>query len=143
MDIHYYKSHIKRHGIFKTVFRVFSKSVNKLFTLKLLYLIKDEYLYVYNVYTHPDYRGQRLLALGVATALRELSELCYNSFISAVDFDDFSSIKSMYRMGWKKVGIVFFIKIFKKHTVFPIGKHKHPGFEVSGIKRQLLKKKVP
>ena len=40
MNIHYYKSHLKRHGVLKTVFRLFSQSVNKLFTLKFRYLIK-------------------------------------------------------------------------------------------------------
>ena len=58
MDIHYYKSHIKRHGIFKTVFRVFSKSVNKLFTLKLLYLIKLDIKALNSKYSAVDDRFQ-------------------------------------------------------------------------------------
>ncbi|MDH3886312.1 MAG: GNAT family N-acetyltransferase [Desulfobacterales bacterium] len=225
MNIHYYKSHLKRHGVLKTVFRLFSQSVNKLFTLKIRYLIKfdlkalnsedlavddrfqitrlepdwlsrhvdlEEYqmsksflnraqrkgdicfgilnngmvaafswysnkpslllegelelkfsnncLYVHNVYTHPDYRGRRLLAIGISNALRELSTLGFNSFISVVAFDNFSSLKSMYRMGWKKVGQFIYIRFFKTQTGFSIGKKKHSGFEVRVIKRRPLKK---
>ncbi len=225
MNIHYYKSHLKRHGFFKTVFRLFSQSVNKLFTLKFRYLIKfdlkalnskylavddrfqitrleaawlsrhvdledyqmsksflnraqrngdicfgilnngkvaafswysnkpslllegelelkfsDNSLYVYNVYTHPDYRGRRLLAIGISNAFRELSTLGYTNFISVVAFDNFSSLKSMYRMGWKKVGQFVYIRFFKTQTGFLIGKKKHSGFEVSVVKRQPFKR---
>ena len=225
MDINFYKSYLKRHGIFKTVFRLFSQFVNKLFTLKIRYLIKldlkalnskylavddrfqitrlepawlfqhlnleeyqmsksflnrvqrkgdicfgilnngkvasfswysnkpslllngelelrfnDNYLYVYNGYTHPDYRGQRLLATGISNALRELSILGYNNFISVVAFDNFSSLKSVYRMGWKKVGKFIFIRFFKTQTGFLVGSKKQSGFEVSVIKKQTLKK---
>ena len=225
MNIHYYKSHLKRHGALKTVFRLLSQSVNKLFTLKIRYLITfdlkalnsknlavdnrfqitrldpawlarhvdleeyqmnknflnrvqrksdicfgilnkgkvvsftwysnkpslllegelelrfgDKFLYEYNSFTHPDYRGQGLVAIGFTTALRELSKLGYHSLIGVVAFDNFSSIKSLYRKGGRKVGKFIFIRFFKTQTGFLIGKTKHSGFEVSIVKRQAVKK---
>lgn len=226
MNFHYYRWHLKRHGFFKTVFRLCNQSINKLFTLKFRYLIEfdlkslnnknltgddrfqitrldptwlsrnvdlkeyqmdknflnrvqrkrdicygilnngkvasytwysnkpsllldgelelrfgDKYLYEYNSFTHPDYRGQRLVSIGFSTAARELLKLGYHHLIGVVAFDNFSSLKSLYRKGGKKVGQFIFIRFFKSQTGFLIGKTKHPEFEVSVAARHPLKSK--
>jgi len=96
----------------------------------------DKYLYEYNSFTHPDYRGQRLVSIGFSTATRELIELGYDHLIGVVAFDNFNSLKSLYRKGGKKVGKFIFIKFFKSQTGFLIGKTKHPEFEVSIVKNK-------
>ncbi len=218
MDIDNYKSHLKRHGFFKTAFTVFKRSVNLLFTFKILYCIKlelnvlnrlystaddsfqitrlepaglfqygnleeyqmsksfldevqrkgdicfgilkneklaaygwysnkptilfegdwefnfgDECMYMYKVYTHPDYRGQRLAAIGMSNALGVLSKLGYKCLVGIVEVDNFSFIKSMSRMGWQKVGKFICIKIFKTNKVFSVGNNKNFGFELSAV----------
>lgn len=224
MNIDYYKWHLKRHGVFKTAFRLFSQSVNKLFTLKIRYFVEfdlkalnsknmavdgrfqikrldpgwlsrnvdleeyqmdksflnrvqrkndicfgilnngkvasytwysnkpsllldgelelrfdDKYLYEYNSFTHPDYRGQRLVSIGFSTAVRELLKLGYQNLIGVIAIDNYNSLKSLYRKGAKKAGIFIFMRFFKSQTGFLIGKKKHPGFEVRIVKKQPLK----
>ena len=98
----------------------------------------DTYLYEYNSFTHPDYRGQRLVSIGFSNAARELLKLGYHHLIGVVAFDNFNSLKSLYRKGGKKVGKFIFIRFFKTQTGFLIGKTKHPEFEVSIVKKQTL-----
>ena len=40
MDTRFYNSHLKQHGVLKTLFRVLNRSVNRLFTLKIFYCVK-------------------------------------------------------------------------------------------------------
>ena len=103
----------------------------------------DKYLYEYNSFTHPAYRGQRLVSIGFSTAARELLKLGYHHLIGVVAFDNFNSLKSLYRKGGEKVGRFVFIRFFKTQTGFLIGKTKHPEFEVRVIKKEPLKKKMP
>jgi hypothetical protein len=76
---------------------------------------------------NPDYRGQRLVAIGFSTAVRELSKLGFNNLIGVVAFDNFGSIKSLYRKGAKKVGQFIFTRFFKTQTGFLSGKRNIPG----------------
>lgn len=103
----------------------------------------DTYLYEYKSFIHPDYRGQRLNNIGFSAAIRELSKLGYDNIIGVVAFDNFSSLKSLYRKGAKKAAKFIFIKFYKTQRGFLIGKKKHPGFEVSIAEKQPLQSLKP
>lgn len=64
------------------------------------------YCYMYNGYTHPDYRGQRLHGIGMARALRALTEAGWRGFVSVVDTDNVRSLRSCFRMGYRTFGVI-------------------------------------
>ena len=73
-----------------------------------------EYIYMYKGFTHPDYRGKRLHAIGMNRALHEYLERHYKGLVSYVESNNFSSLKSTRRLGYEDFGRV---------VVFSIGKH--------------------
>ena len=94
MNIHYYKSHLKRHGVFKTVFRLFSQSINKLFTLKFRYLIKFDLKALNSEYLAVDDRFQ-ITRLEPAWLSRH------------VDLEEYQMSKSFLNRAQRKGGICF------------------------------------
>lgn len=222
MDTRFYKSHLKRHGVLKTVLRGLHQYLGRVFMLKILYCIKldlqaidsksfpaaskfqmarlepaelirkdnlEEYqmsagflkemqqkgdicygvmrngrlasycwyshkptllfegdlelkfsakcMYVYKVYTHPDFRGRRLVAFGMSNATRELSKQGCDCLVSIVEVDNFSMMKAMVRMGWETTGKFICFKFFKKHHVFSTGRIKDFGFDLHAVKTDI------
>ena len=70
-----------------------------------------EYIYMYKGFTHPDYRGKRLHAIGMNRALHEYLERHYKGLISYVESNNFSSLKSTRRLGYEDVGRVVVLRI--------------------------------
>jgi hypothetical protein len=64
------------------------------------------YAYMYNGFTHPDYRGKRLHAIGMAAALEAHVKEGRAGLVSYVDSSNFSSLKSCRRMGYHSFGRV-------------------------------------
>lgn len=79
----------------------------------------NSYVYMYHGYTNDDYRGQRLHALGMAKALQEFSTKGFKGLISYVECNNYSSLKSVYRMGYKNFGRLTVVKMFGKYFVRP------------------------
>lgn len=61
------------------------------------------WVYMYKGYTHPDYRGKRLHAIGMAQALVALTGEGLKGLVSQVERNNFSSLKSVGRMGYVNV----------------------------------------
>jgi hypothetical protein len=70
-----------------------------------------EYIYMYAGATQPKYRGQRLHAIGMNRALREYLARGFKGLVSYVDSHNFSSLKSVYRMGYRDIGRVVALKL--------------------------------
>ena len=69
------------------------------------------YAYMYHGFTHPSYRGQRLHAIGMASAVEELTREGRKGLVSYVDSSNFASLKSCYRMGFEAFGHVVMLKV--------------------------------
>ncbi len=67
------------------------------------------YTYMYNGYTLPAYRGKRLHAVGMCRALREITEEGKKGLISFVLSNNFASLHSVTRMGYRIFGEVYLL----------------------------------
>ena len=69
------------------------------------------YVYMYKGFTHPDYRGQRLHAVGMTRALAHYLATGYKGIVSYVESTNFDSLKSCFRMGYGVFGTVYLVKL--------------------------------
>jgi hypothetical protein len=69
------------------------------------------------VYMYSGYRGQRLHAIGMTRALEEYLGKGFKGLVSFVESNNYSSLKSVYRMGYKDFGKVYILRIFGKHII--------------------------
>jgi hypothetical protein len=65
--------------------------------------------YMYKGYTMPAYRGKRLHAIGMCRALRALSGEGRKGLISCVASNNFASLHSVTRMGYRVFGDVYLL----------------------------------
>lgn len=76
------------------------------------------YVYMYKGFTHPDYRGKRLHAIGMTYALMVYRSKGYQGIVSYVESNNFSSLRSCYRMGYKNIGSVYAVRIFGNYRIY-------------------------
>jgi hypothetical protein len=69
------------------------------------------YVYMYKGFTHPDYRGQRLHAIGMTRALESYLARGYRGLIAYVEANNFGSLKSVHRMGYSDIGRITLIRL--------------------------------
>lgn len=67
-------------------------------------------VYMYKGFTHPDFRGQRLHAIGMASALDAYTREGAAGVVSIIDSANFASIKSCERMGYRTFGRILIWK---------------------------------
>ena len=79
------------------------------------------HVYMYNGFTHPEYRGKRLHSIGMAYALQQLSDEDYKGLISIVDANNYRSLRSCWRMGYRKIGLIYCVSVFGKFISFSTG----------------------
>lgn len=79
----------------------------------------SSYVYMYKGLTKDHYRGQRLHAVGMSWALQRYREQGYDGIVSYVESINYDSLKSCYRMGYKKIGLIFIVKAFGRIFHFP------------------------
>lgn len=60
--------------------------------------------YMYKGFTHPDFRGKRLHGVAMGLALKELAARGVDQLISTVDWTNWPSLKSCYRLGYTDLG---------------------------------------
>ncbi|MGE0126745.1 MAG: GNAT family N-acetyltransferase [Blastocatellales bacterium] len=93
----------------------------------------ERYIYMYNGFTHPNYRGQRLHATGMTMALNHYINRGYRGIVSWVEANNFNSLRSCYRMGYRGFGEIYVIKLFRNHLILCSEGCRDFGFEVSAI----------
>lgn len=75
------------------------------------------YAYMYRGYTSTSYRGKRLHGIGMARALTAYVEEGKNGLVSCVELNNFPSLHSSYRLGYRDFGMLFSIKVAgQRHT---------------------------
>jgi hypothetical protein len=75
------------------------------------------YVYMYKGLTLAAYRGQRLHAIGMTRALAAYKTLGYKGLISYVESNNFDSLRSCYRMGYRDCGQIRVARIAGKYYV--------------------------
>lgn len=74
----------------------------------------NEYVYMYKGFTHPAHRGHRLYPTGVTMVLAQYLEKGYHGFLSMVESNNFKSLKSCRRMGYRDVGKILIAALFDR-----------------------------
>jgi hypothetical protein len=83
----------------------------------LLHFGRD-YIYMYKGFTSLAYRGQRLHAVGMTMALKTYRDQGFKGLLSYVEANNFSSLKSVYRMGYEDVGKIYVIGLGGKYLIY-------------------------
>jgi hypothetical protein len=91
------------------------------------------YVYMYKGFTHPNYRGQRLHAIGMTMALDHYLDQGYRGLVSWVEANNIRSLRSCYRMGYRDFGEIYVVKLFRKHLILCSKGCEDYGFKVSAI----------
>ena len=86
-------------------------------THDLLFEFGSEWLYRYNAFTLPAYRGRRLQGWNTTMALQEAVKLGLKGFICYADVNNYSSLKSMYRCGYVDVGKMFMLRMSRTYWI--------------------------
>ncbi|MDX1383816.1 MAG: hypothetical protein R3190_09260 [Thermoanaerobaculia bacterium] len=63
--------------------------------------------YMYGAFTHPDFRGRRLHAVGVVRGFRELQRRGVERMLCVCEWTNYRSRVSAMRMGWQPCGRVW------------------------------------
>jgi len=88
------------------------------------------YVLASRTFTHPNYRGKRLHALGIAQGLKLLSKKKYKGIFGFVEAINFSSLKGISHFGSEVIGKYVFIKVLGNYHTFSIGNNKKYGLEI-------------
>ncbi len=94
----------------------------------------ERYVYMYKGFTHPSYRGERLHAVGMTMALNHYLDRGYRGIVSWVEANNVKSLRSCYRMGYKDLGEIYVVRLFRKHFIRLSEGCKDYGVTVSAIR---------
>jgi hypothetical protein len=99
-------------------------------SVELVLHFDPRYLYMYKGYTLPAYRGERLHGLGMALALREALARGYLGLVSYIEANNFRSLSSSYRIGYRRFGRVYVGRLFGALRAFATEGCRAYGFRV-------------
>ena len=99
----------------------------------LLLRFGGEYVYMYNGFTHPRHRGQRLHAIGMTLALQAYLSRGRKGLVSYVESNNFDSLKSCRRMGYAEFGSVYVMKVAGRYLTRSTRGCRRFGFRVEPI----------
>jgi hypothetical protein len=77
------------------------------------------YRYMYKGLTLDSFRGHRLHAVGMTLALASYRSEGCKGLLSYVEAQNFDSLKSCYRMGYRACGHIRFVKVGTRYTIRP------------------------
>jgi len=77
----------------------------------------DQYIYMYKGFTHFNYRGHRLHAIGKTMALADYLARGYRGLVSYAEWNNFDSLRSNYRMGCTDFGNIYVAGGFNHYFV--------------------------
>jgi hypothetical protein len=87
------------------------------------------WVYMYNGFTVPTYRGRRLHAVGMTAALDAFAREGHKGVVCYVDSNNFASLKSCYRMGYSCFGHIGVMKVGKRFVC-----HASRGCKAFGLR---------
>lgn len=101
---------------------------------KSLYLrFNDSFVYMFRGFTHPDYRGQRLHALGMGLAMQHFCAQGKLGLISYVEAQNFSSLKSVERLGYRIFGRIYILRLAGNYLRIRTKHCARHGFDVGKL----------
>jgi len=86
-------------------------------TEELSLRFSPQWAYMYKGFTRPEYRGQRLHAIGMALAMMEHSREGCHGLVSYVESNNYNSLKSCYRMGYVKAGTIVALRVGGRYLI--------------------------
>jgi hypothetical protein len=84
----------------------------------LMLHFNERYIYMYKGFTDIRHRGRRLHAIGMARAMEHYLELGYKGLVAYVESNNFSSLKSVRRMGYVEFGAIGVLRIFGRYMMY-------------------------
>jgi L-amino acid N-acyltransferase YncA len=84
-------------------------------------------------YTVPAHRGKRLHAVGMCRALRDFAQAGGRGLVSYVASNNFASLKSTARMGYRLFGDVYLVRAAGRSFAYA-----SPGCRAYGFKAEAL-----
>jgi len=78
----------------------------------------QSYIYMYKGHTHTAHRGHRLHAVGMTRALQAYLARGFKGIVSYIEWNNFDSLKSCYRMGYKDFGNIYVARIFGRYFFY-------------------------
>jgi hypothetical protein len=88
----------------------------------------DRYVYMYKGFTADSHRGQRLYPIGMTRALAACLARGFRGIVSYVEWNNFASLKSCYRMGYRDIGNIVIAGLRDRYVV-----HHQTGCLESGF----------
>jgi hypothetical protein len=88
------------------------------------------YAYMYNTFTRPEYRGQRLNAMGMAASLEEWAHAGLSGVVAYVVSSNIASLKSCERLGFETFGHVIILNVGQQQLWWVTRGCKKYGFRV-------------
>ena len=95
---------------------------------ELMLRFNSDYVYMYKGFTLAAYRGHRLHAIGMTRALAAYKAQGFKGLISYVESNNFDSLRSCYRMGYKDCGQIRVVRLAGKYFV-----RRQPSVEQYGL----------
>ncbi|HEX8106414.1 MAG TPA: GNAT family N-acetyltransferase [Kofleriaceae bacterium] len=102
----------------------------------LRFCFDRRYVYMYKGFTDPEYRGQRLHALGMTSALQQFRERGAEGLVSYVYATNFDSLRSCYRMGYTDVGQIYCLHARDRYWIHADASCRRAGVSVEALPDQ-------
>jgi len=99
----------------------------------LRFCFDRRYVYMYKGFTDPDYRGQRLHALGMTSALKQFRDDSSEGLVSYVYATNFDSLRSCYRMGYTDVGQIYCLRTRDHYWIHADASCRRVGISVEAL----------
>jgi hypothetical protein len=89
------------------------------------------YISMHKGFTHLGHRGRRLHAIGMTMALQHYLARGFKGLVSYVESNNFSSLNSVFRMGYETFGAIYVLKILGIYLT-----HASAGCQAHGVRIQ-------
>ena len=94
----------------------------------------SDYIYMYKAFTNPAYRGKRLHSVAMNRALRDYLHRGFKGLVGIIESNNFSSLNSVYRIGYQDFGRLFVLKIGEYPLLWASRGCREQGFYLSKSK---------
>ncbi len=102
-----------------------------------------DYTYMYKGFTLPAYRGKRLHAVGMCRALRAVTDEGKSGLISWVYSNNFASLRSVVRMGYRIFGSVYAIQAGNSILTYATAGCRERGFWLENRRTEADRRERP
>lgn len=112
----------------------YSKQPTEIEPPELVLHFSDQYIYMYKGFTQVNHRGQRLHAVAMTRALESYLSRGYRGIASYVEWNNFGSLRSCYRMGYTDFGNIVAARIRGRFFVHSDAGCKPLGFRLEWVR---------